>query len=151
MKEYCPKNNWYKAITLWYFLSKRYHNLLTMKKENLNKKQTDRLMQIFYEFDPCNYLYQSWKWKELILKAINKRSIKMIDNLILYFRKSVHYKIKVIWKTIQKRREEIKNFFDIWITNAFTEWKNTKAKLFKRMAYWYNIKDNYIKRLLICL
>lgn len=151
MKEYYPKNEWYKAITLWYFLSKRYHNLLTMKKDNLSKKQYDRLMQIFSEFDPCKYLYQSWKWKEIILKAVNKKSIKLIDDLIIYFRKSVHYKIKVIWRTIQKRREEIKNFFEIWITNAFTEWKNTKAKLFKRMAYWYNKKDNYIKRLLICL
>ena len=149
--EYHSDNIDYKAITLWFFLSKRYHSLMTMKKANLTEKQYDRLMQIFAEFDPCWYVYQAWKWKEMLMKSIKDKDIWIIDKLIIYFRKSVHYKVKTVWKTIKKRREEIKNYFEIKITNAFTEWKNTKAKLFKRMAYWYYKKENYIKRLLLCL
>jgi transposase len=64
---------------------------------------------------------------------------------------SVNYKIQGCGRTLEKWKEEIKNLFETWITNAFTEWKNLKAKLFKRMAYWYRIKDNYIKRIINCL
>ena len=77
--------------------------------------------------------------------------MELIEKLILDFSSSIQYKIKACWKTLEKWRNEIKIFFDTWITNAFTQWKNTKAKFFKRMAYGYKNKDNYIKRLLICL
>ena len=106
---------------------------------------------LFSEFDPCGYVYQAWKGKEMLFEAIEKKTMKKIDELIKYFWKSVHYKIVTVWKTLKKRREEIQNYFDKQITNAFTEWKNTKAKLFKRMAYGYKKKENYMKRLLICL
>ncbi len=148
---YTTENESYKPITLWFFLSKRYSSLLLKKEENLSEKQYDRLQQIFYEFDPCGYLQQAWQGKETLSKAISSKSIETIDTVIESFKKSVHYKVKTVGKTLTKRRDEIKNFFTIQITNAFTEWKNTKAKLFKRMAYGYRKKDNYIKRLLLCL
>ncbi len=149
--KYITKNKSYKPITLWYYISKRYSSLLLQRVTTLTEKQYDRLRQIFYEFDPCWYLYQAWKGKELMNYAIISKSIEQIDQLIELFKTSVHYKIKTVSKTIVKRKKEIEHFFTINITNAFTEWKNTKAKLFKRMAYGYNKKENYIKRLLICL
>jgi len=51
-REYKPKNEVYKPITLGYFLSKRYNNLFLMKSENLSIKQEHRLNQILFEFDP---------------------------------------------------------------------------------------------------
>jgi transposase len=45
---------------------------------------------------------------------------------------------------LEKWKEEIKNSFETWITNAFTEWKNTKAKLFKRMAFDIELKINIL-------
>jgi len=150
-KEYVWVYDSYKPITLWFFISKRYVNLLTMKQESHTEKQTDRLWQIFTEFDPCGYLKEVWVGKELLLKWIKEKSIEYIDQLIESFKTSSHYLLEATWKTFEKRREEIQNFFDLWITNAFTEWKNTKAKLFKRMAYWYYKKENYMKRLLLCL
>ncbi len=150
-KVYHSENDSYRAITLWFFLSKRYSSILLRKATELTEKQYDRLRQIFTEFDPYGYLYQAWRGKETMNYAIIFKSIEKIDWLIQFFRKSIHYKIETTGKTLKKRRNEIKHFFTIWITNAFTEWKNTKAKLFKRMAYWYYIKENYIKRLLLCL
>jgi len=150
-KEYKPNNSDYTPITLGYFLSKKYNNLLLMKSENLTKKQEFRLNQILCEFDPRWYLSEAYLWKELLNEAIETKDISLIDKLIKDFKTSVQYKIKACWKTIEKWKDEIKNFFDTWITNAFTEGKNTKAKLFKRMAYWYTKKDNFIKRLLISL
>jgi len=51
-REYSPDCDEYTAITLGYFLSKRYSNLLLMKSENLSIKQEHRLNQILFEFDP---------------------------------------------------------------------------------------------------
>jgi transposase len=87
----------------------------------------------------------------LLNEAVETKDMYLIEKLISDFSNSIQYKIQTCWKTLKKWKAEIKNFFDTWITNAFTEGKNTKAKLFKRMAYWYGKKDNYIKRLLICL
>jgi len=150
-REYSPNCTEYTAITLGYFLSKRYINLLLMKSENLSIKQEHRLNQILFEFDPKWYLREAYLWKEMLNEAVKNKDMDLIEKLILDFSSSVQYKIKTCWKTLEKWKNEIRNFFDTWVTNAFTEWKNTKAKLFKRMAYWYKNKDNYIKRLLICL
>lgn len=151
IKKYETKNESYKPITLGFFLSKKYRNLLLTKKENLTEKQFDRLQQILCEFDPCWYMKQARDWKELLYEAMDQKSKTKIKQIIKSFRKSIHYKIETVWKTINKRKQEIFNYFEINITNAFTEWKNTKVKLFKRMAYGYNKKENYMKRLLLCL
>ena len=55
-REYRPMDKEYKAITLWYYLSKRYIDLLLMKSERLTKKQEHRLNQILFEFDHRWYL-----------------------------------------------------------------------------------------------
>ncbi len=150
-KEYKPNIEEYIPITLGYFLSKKYNNLLLIKSENLTKKQEHRLNQILCEFDPKWYLSEAYLWKELLNEAVETKDMDLIEKLISDFSNSIQYKIQTCWRTLKKWKGEIKNFFDTWITNAFTEWKNTKAKLFKRMAYWYGKKDNYIKRLLLCL
>jgi len=87
----------------------------------------------------------------LLNEAVETKDMDLIEKLIFDFTSSVQYKIKVCWKTLEKWKDKIKNFFYNWIKNVFTEGKNKKAKLLKRMAYWYSKKDNYIKRLLICL
>ena len=151
ISEYKTDYKWYKPITLWFFISKRYVNLLLFKIEKLTEKQEHRLNQIFTEFDPCWYMKQAYEWKEMIMKWIENKDENAIKSLIENFKKSVHYKIEVVWNTIRKWETEILNLIKTWITNAFTEWKNTKAKLFKRMAYWYKIKSNYMKRLILFL
>ena len=84
-------------------------------------------------------------------EAIANRDMSLIEKLILDFKNSIQYKIRICANTLDTWKDEIRNFFETSITNAFTEWKNTKAKLLKRMAYGYKKKENYIKRLLICL
>ena len=51
-REYKPDSIEYRPITLGYFLSKKYNNLLLRKSENLTVKQKHRLNQILFEFDP---------------------------------------------------------------------------------------------------
>lgn len=150
-REYKPNDTEYKPITLWYFLSKKYIDLLLMKSEDLTNKQKHRLNQILFEFDPKWYLKEAYLWKELLNEAVKTKDMSLIEKLISDFKSSIQYKIQTCANTLEKWKDEIKNFFETWITNAFTEWKNTKAKLLKRMAYWYKSKTNYIKRLLLCL
>lgn len=150
-REYKPQCSEYKPITLWYFLSKKYIDLLLIKEENLTNKQKHRLNQILFEFDPRWYLKEAYLWKELLNEAVKTKDMSLIEKLISDFKSSVQYKIKTCANTLEKWKDEIKSFFETWVTNAFTEGKNNKAKLLKRMAYWYKSKTNYIKRLLICL
>ncbi len=72
----------YKAITLWFFISKKYVNLLLTKSSNLSEKQYDRLQQIFCEFDPFWYLKQAREWKELLNLAF---MIKSKEKMALFF------------------------------------------------------------------
>lgn len=162
-REYRPKiksltdENWevisidYKPITLGYFLSKRYIDLLLIESKKLSEKQKHRLNQILFEFDPKWYLKEAYLSKELFYEAIESKDEEILGKVISDLKSAIHYKVKICWETLEKWKQEIINFFKTNITNAFTEWKNTKAKLLKRMAYWYRNKDNYIKRLLLCL
>jgi hypothetical protein len=51
-REYRPDCKSYRPITLGFFLSKKYSNLLLLKEERLTVKQKHRLNQILFEFDP---------------------------------------------------------------------------------------------------
>ena len=51
-REYRPDCESYRPITLGFFLSKKYSNLLLLKEERLTVKQKHRLNQILFEFDP---------------------------------------------------------------------------------------------------
>ena len=142
---------WYKPITLWYFLSKRYSDLFLLESTKLSTKQTHRLNQILFEFDPKWYLTEAYLSKELFYEALESKDETILEKVTFDLLSALHYKVKTCWETLEKWKQEILNFMKTGITNAFTEWKNTKAKLLKRMAYWYRNKDNYIKRLLLCL
>jgi len=98
-REYSPNCTEYTAITLGYFLSKRYNNLLLMKSEKLSIKQEHRLNQILFEFDPKWYLREAYLWKEMLNEAVKNKDMDLIEKLILDFSSSVQYKIKTCWKT----------------------------------------------------
>lgn len=143
-REYRPNDEEYTPITLGFFLSKRYVNLLLIDSKKLTNKQKHRLNQILFEFDPKGYLRDAYLGKELMNESIEKKDVSLLEKVIEDLKQSLHYKVQTAGGTVERWKEEILNFFKTNITNAFTEWKNTKAKLFKRMAYGYKIKDNYM-------
>lgn len=149
---YSPKDTLdYKPITPGYFLQSNYHNLLWLSHDLLSKKQGHRLNQILFEFDPAWYMKEAYLWKELLNEALETKDVSLVQKIISDFTSSSHYKIQTLWNTLSKWFKEIKNYFETWITNALTEWKNTQIKLFKKMAFWYRIKENYMKRILLSL
>lgn len=151
MRTYSPNSKGYKPITLWYFLSSRYHSLLWTTHDKLTENQKHRVNQILIEYDPKGFMGEAYLWKELMNEAVETKDIALVQKIISDFVSSKHYKIQTLWGTLKKWINEIKNYFESGFTNALTEGKNTQIKLFKRMAFWYKIKDNYMKRILLSL
>jgi len=57
----------------------------------------------------------------MLNEAVKSKNMSLIEKLISDFKSSIQYKIKICGNTLEKWKDEIKNFFDTGITNAFTE------------------------------
>ncbi len=128
-----------------------HRNLFLWGEERLSSLQKHRINQLFKDSDPEGYVFESWANKELVREALQKKDISIIDKVITDTKKSQHYLIKGFGKTLVRWYEGIKNYMILQITNACTEGKNGVAKLFKRMAFGYRNKTNYVKKLYFCL
>ena len=148
---YVPPDEGYKAITEEYYLDKKYRTLLLLGEEKLSYRQKLRLNQIFIEFDPKGYLFEIYNAKEKLRYALNNKDQNELDELIEDLKDTEHYKIEEFRNMIKNHYEGILNYFKYEITNARPEGKNNKAKVMKRIAYGYNNKENYMKKLLFAL
>jgi transposase len=128
-----------------------HRTLFLYAEEKLSKKQQDRINQLFKDSDPKGYVFEAWSQKEIVREALQKKDITLIDKAIKDAKNSTHYLIKGFGKTLTRWYEGIKNYMELEITNACTEAKNNIAKLFKRMAFGYRNKNNYVKKLYFCL
>jgi len=55
-----------------------------------------------------------------------------------------------IWaRTLQRWRREIMGYFELPITNGFTEGCHTKIKLLKRLSYGYRNVQVYLRKMLL--
>lgn len=99
----------------------------------------------------CHYLQEAWLNKELFRESMQKKDEQLLLKVMSDCLDSEQYRIRQFGRTIKRWLQEIINFFKLNITNAFTEGKNNKAKLFKRMAYGYRNKESYIRKLYFAL
>lgn len=120
-------------------------------EERLTDKQKDKLNNLLKEADPKGYVFDIWSQKELLRESLQTKNINLIDKIISDTKKSDHYLIKSLGRTLQRWYEGIMNYFELQITNACTEGKNNLAKLYQRMAFGYRNKQNYLKKLYLCL
>ncbi len=148
---FSPDSEFYKPITVEHYLSETYRTLFLTWEEKLTHNQQNRLNQIFIEFDPEWYVFEAYNAKEMVRSFLNEKDEDLLNETIIYLQDSEHYQLKILAKTLIKHRQWILNYFEYWITNARVEWKNNKAKLIKRMSYWYRSKTNYIKKLMFAL
>jgi len=128
-----------------------HRTLFLWGEERLSDKQQCRINQLFKDSDPEGYVFEAWSQKEIIREALQKKEISLIDKAIKDAKESKHYLIQGFGKTLVRWYEGIKNYMELQITNACTEGKNNLAKLFKRMAFGYRNKQNYVKKLYYCL
>lgn len=122
-------------------------------KENLNSEQQQTLKSWFKRLPD---LKTYWHFKETL------RDIYQLKN-----RKQAEEKLttltRMMWgerdrgltqwaNTLYRWKEEILNYFDHRITNAYTEGLHTKLKLIKRIGFGFRNKDVYIRKAaLACL
>lgn len=128
-----------------------HRTLFLWGEERLSDKQKYRINQLFKDSDPEGYVFEAWAQKEIIREALQKKDITLIDKAIKDLKESKHYLMQGFGETLTRWYEGIKNYMELQITNACTEGKNAVAKLFKRMAFGYRNKDNYVKKLYYCL
>lgn len=128
-----------------------HRTLFLWGEERLSSKQKFRINQLFKDSDPKGYVFEAWAQKEMIREALQLKDITLIDKAIIDAKKSEHYLIKSFGRTLKNWYEGIKNYMELRITNACAEGKNNMAKLFKRMAFGYRKKENYVKKLYYCL
>ncbi len=99
----------------------------------------------------CKYLREAWLNKELLRESLQNKDEELLMKVKEDCLKSDQYRIRQFGRTLKRWFQAILNFFKFNITNAFTEGKNNKAKVFKRIAYGYRNKDSYIRRLYFSL
>jgi len=151
IRTYRPEDPNYTPITVEHFIDEKYRLLFLTGEEKLSEKQKHRLNQIFMEFDPQGYLFESYNAKEKIRECLNKKDEALLDEVITDLEKSEHYRLKTLCLTLKNQRQSILNYFKYGLTNARLEGKNNKAKVMKRISYGYNTKENYMKKLLFAL
>jgi len=122
--------------------------LLEKNKENLNHEEKKVLRAIFNRYQPLEEL---WRMKEIIRKMYrckNPDKAKMFYEAML---EGLQFDNRLIWKSIYKTmnrwKDPILNYFESRITNAYTEGVHTKIKLLKRMSYGFRNKANYIAKM----
>lgn len=99
----------------------------------------------------CPYLREAWLEKELLREALNTQDPSLLEKVKNDCMKSEQYRIRQFGRTLKRWFVAILNFFQFKLTNAFTEGKNNKAKVFKRIAYGYRNKSSYIRKLYYAL
>lgn len=148
---YTPEDKDYKPITIDYYVSQKYRTIFLLNEEKLTTKQKHRINQIFMEFDPEHYLFESYNAKEKIRECLNKKDEALLNEVIEDLEKTKHYKLQELCNTLKRHKSEILNYFEYGLTNARLEGKNNKAKILKRISYGYKTKNNYMKKLLFSL
>lgn len=121
------------------------HRTLFLKaEERLTPVQRDLISTLLRR---CRYLREAWLNKELLRESMQTRDEYLLKKVTEDCLKSTQYRIRQFGRTLKRWFQAILNFFRLNITNAFTEGKNNKAKVFKRIAYGYRNKDSYIRKL----
>jgi transposase len=116
--------------------------------ERLTPKQQEFISTLLKR---CKYLREAWLNKELLRESLQNKDEELLRKVREDCLASDQYRIRQFGRTLKRWFQAILNFFKLNITNAFTEGKNNKAKVFKRIAYGYRNKDSYIRRLYFSL
>jgi len=142
----------YKEITPEFFTEKWYRWLFVTREKNLSPIQKLRLNQIFRDFDYLGFMQEARTMKEDFMDAIDELDLKEVDRIMGEALKSEHYRIKQLWRTINRWYKWIKWYIenstkDFKFTNALTEGVNNLCKVAKRMSHGFSSKKMYIKKL----
>lgn len=124
--------------------------LFIKNKENLSQKEKDLAKRIFERYPDLKFY---WFIKEGLREMYKLTSKKEAEEKLSIFIRLM-YKERdsglTNWANMLFNwKDEILNFFETKITNAYTEGVNTKLKLIKRIGFGFKNKEVYIKKAIL--
>lgn len=119
-------------------------------RENLTQKEKDLIKIIFDKYPDLKFYWFAKEELREIYKLQNKDEAATKLSTLIRIMYKEHDSGLTSWaNTLINWKEEILNFFQTHITNAYTEGVNTKLKLIKRTGFGFKNKEVYIKKALL--
>lgn len=127
--------------------------LFLKNKENLSDMEKDLINSYFTKYPDLKFY---WHIKESLRDMYKlkqkRRAEEKLNSLIRIMCKQRERGLTQWASTLEYWKEEILNFYDYRITNAYTEGIHTKLKLIKRIGFGFKNKEVYIRKAaLACL
>ena len=121
--------------------------LFLKNKENLNSQETKIAKYWFKKFpDLKTYWFVKESLRDIYRLKRKQEAKKRLNILITTMYKQKDRGLSQWADTLTYWSEEILNFFDYKITNAYTEGLHTKLKLIKRISFGFRNKEVYIRK-----
>jgi len=142
--------NWHLSQLRLIYTSSSYplpKRLFEKNREDLDKKEKETLKEIFKRYPPIEEL---WKIKEFVrtmYRIKDPAKAREKYQILLAGLDDSRHRWQSIRKTLIRWQEPILNYFDLRITNAYTEGVHTRIKLLKRISYGFRNKTNYIAKM----
>ncbi len=124
--------------------------LFIKNKENLSQREKDLIKKVFEKYPDLKFYWFIKEGLRDLYKLTSKAQAK--EKLSIYIRMMYRERDSGLtqWAdTLDNWKDEILNFFDTGITNAYTEGVNTKLKLIKRIGFGFKNKEVYIRKAIL--
>lgn len=133
------------------YTTHRFHipkNLLERNKEDLDYAEQQALKRALASDPALNDMWRLKEWFRAFYKLKDPKKAKaryyaMLEALA----QEARPRWKTLYKTLNRWKEYILNYFTHRITNAYTEGVHTRIKLLKRISYGFRNKQNYIAKM----
>ena len=124
--------------------------LLLKGKEHLSEEERHKLRLLLTKYpDLSVYYFIKEGLRELYTKTDKETATKFFNDLISTMYDQQEKGCSDWAKTLERHYNEILNYFDFRITNAYTEGVHTKMKLIKRQGFGYRNKEIYPRKLVL--
>lgn len=119
-------------------------------KENLSQKEKALIKTIFNKYPDLKFYWFAKEELREIYKLKDKNEAKTKLSTLIRIMYKEHDSGLTHWANMLSNwQNEILNFFETHIINAYTEGVNTKLKLIKRTGFGFKNKEVYIKKALL--
>ena len=124
--------------------------LLLKGKEHLSEEEQKKLKLLLTKYPDLQvYYFIKEGLREMYTKSDKESATKFLNNLISTMYRQREKGCSDWAKTLEKYHDSILNYFDFYITNAYTEGVHTKMKLIKRQGFGYRNKEIYLRKLVL--
>lgn len=124
--------------------------LLLKGKEHLSGEERRKLWSLLTKYPDLKvYYFVKEGLREMYTKQSKEEAAKLLNGLISMMYKQREKGCSDWARTLERYHDGILNYFDFYVTNAYTEGVHTKMKLIKRQGFGYRNKQIYMRKLML--